>query len=326
MTRKKAEAATGRHAVDVSARRSGRESDRTKVLWNVAHRPVSLPLMNGAHATRQIPLLAAIGALSLAVLPASPVRAASILWGTPTFITADTDVSTTGSLLYAYNFGAAAGTSAGTGLRGGSTSVEPASVPTATVNGVTFAPFAVPHLTSATVTVGSVSLDVNLTNQFYTTNDLTGSISPPFANLTTAYKGLLQSGVATLQTNGTLTLTLGGLTNGQSYLVEFWTSNARNLLTFQTAGTTYTAGNAVTLDDSNTNGTGGVGQWVTGSFTANAATEVLTLQSSTPASDYPVINGFQVRPVPEPSSTLLLLSGAAPCLRRCTVRKATHVA
>lgn len=129
---------------------------------------------------------------------------------------------------------------------------------------------------------------------------------PPFASLSSAYKGLLQSGVATLNFNATLTLTLGGLTNGQNYLVQFWSNDSEGLLTFQTAGTIYTAGNAVTLDNNSNGSDGDVGQWVTGSFTADATTQVITLQSSTPASDYPVINALQVRVVPEPSSALLL--------------------
>ena len=86
--------------------------------------------MNGARVIRQLPLLAAIGALVFAFLPVSPVRAADIIWGTPTIISGDTDVSTTGTLVHAYAFGNLL-------------------VPGATVNGVTFARFAVPNLSSA---------------------------------------------------------------------------------------------------------------------------------------------------------------------------------
>ena len=63
--------------------------------------------------------------------------AASILWDTPVPIVADTDISTAGSLLYAFTFGH-------TG------------VPSTTVNSVFFAPFAAPNGGTSAVTVGNV--------------------------------------------------------------------------------------------------------------------------------------------------------------------------
>jgi hypothetical protein len=104
---------------------------------------------------------------------------------------------------------------------------------------------------------------------------------------------------------------------GQLYLVQFW-SNDSGALFNRFGGTIDTAGNAVELDNSVPNHLGGVGQWVTGSFTADAPAQVVTIESSTPGGDYPVINAFQVRVVPEPSSKLLLISGAALLLRRRT--------
>lgn len=250
--------------------------------------------MNGKNTPRQLPLLA-FGALAFAFLPANSLRAASIIWDTPTFITSEADVSTSGTLLYAYNFG--------------STAVFPA-----TVNGVTFESFPVASVTTS-VTVGSVSMTTAAGDFFTTTNTGAGSASDPFLSLSADYQGLLQSGVSTfIFPTLTMTLTLGGLTDGQNYMVEFW-SNGSGSFTGTQGGTIFSAGNAVTLDRNSLDANGGVGQWVTGTFTADASTQVIIIQSST-SSEFPVINAMQVRAVPEPSSALLLLSGTALLLRR----------
>lgn len=241
--------------------------------------------------TRPLPLLAALATMAFGLLSAGPVRAADITWDTPTLISGDADVSTTGSLLYAYVFG-------------------DEGVLSTTVNGVGFAPFEVPFNTSPPVTVGSVSLAVNTPNTFYTANTVAGSTSPPFIALSLPYQKLLASGVSIFEPDGTLTLTLGGLTEGQGYMVQFW-SNDSDRLSNRIGETIFTAGNSVTLDNNNLDDEGGVGQWVTGSFTADGATEVLTAVSSTPDTDFPVISGFEVREVPEPSPMVLLLCGAA---------------
>lgn len=66
-----------------------------------------------------------------------PAEAAVITWETPQTISGDSDVSTTGSLIYAYNVG-------------------PNTVSPSTVNGVTFAAFAYP-VSGTTVSVGDVT-------------------------------------------------------------------------------------------------------------------------------------------------------------------------
>ena len=235
-------------------------------------------------------------ALALALLPAVRSDAAIISWGTPTLISADADVSTTGTLLYAFTFG-------DTG------------VPSATVNGVTFAPFEAPT-GGTSATVGSVTLATAVgpgAAQFKSTNTSTDSVSAPFSTLSTAYQGLLQSAAtgAGVLPPPNMTLTLGGLTSGNSYQAEFWVNDSvgfSNPVSFGSNGATILkAGNVVTLASASAGAIGGVGQWVTGTFTADATTQVIALQPSLFA---PILNGLQVRTVPEPASIGLLGLGA----------------
>ena len=83
--------------------------------------------------------------------------------------------------------------------------------------------------------------------------------------------------------------------------------------------TTATAFNAVTLDTNPTNTEGGLGQFALGSFTADAATEAITFNSTDPEG---IVNGFQVRQVPEPSTWAMLAFGAASLLARRRSRQA----
>ena len=214
----------------------------------------------------------ALPALALCLMAGNPVGAASIAWDTPTLISADTDVSTAGTLFYAYTFG------------------DPG-MNTASVNGVTFAKFGVTHLSQTTVTVERVSLDVDGFHQFYSVMTRLRvricALREPLEHLPrVAGERCLHRHLQRIPDPDA-----GGLDLGQSYLVQFWSSDA-GALTFHTAGTTHTSGNAVTLDNNNTDAAGGVGQWVTGSFTADAATQVLTIESSV-LLDLPAINAFQ---------------------------------
>jgi hypothetical protein len=103
-----------------------------------------------------------LAAWALAAAPA-PVVAATVTWGTPTAISGDTDVRTSGLLIGALN------------LHG----------PTTTVNGVTF---------EAMFGVASGDFALSSPGIIHGVDDEFGSALLPYAGLSDAYKGLLDSG------------------------------------------------------------------------------------------------------------------------------------
>lgn len=225
-------------------------------------------------------------------------RAAVISWNSAQNISGDGDVSSTGTLLYAYNFGSP-------------------TVASTTVNGVAFAPFALPPgLTDpgVVVTVGDVSIvevPAYLDGQF----DYS-SVTAPYINLSAAYRNLLASG-ATATLPGTITLTLGGLTPGHVYDFQWWSNNSTFVDNWST--TTAAATNSVTVS-ANTSGSGGgegpgvdggIGQYAIGTFTADSTSMSITFNGPDGSSDQPLINGFQLRTVavPEPSIHAMALAG-----------------
>ena len=231
--------------------------------------------------------------LSLGCLgPLPQATAATISWGTAQTISGDSDINTTGTLTYAFSMGTSA-------------------VAQTTVNGVTFLPFGInagfPPPTD--VTVGDVTLAESPGNLFaYNTF---GTATAPFSGLSSGYQSLVGTGAyADIPT--TIDVTLAGLTPGQDYLVQWWTNNSANLtpiLGGSFANTIADNPTGVTLDPNTTNQLGGVGQFAIGTFTADATTQVFTLEASSGFS--PLINGLQVRAVPEPATYILALAGLA---------------
>lgn len=216
-------------------------------------------------------------AAALLGLLATAAPAAVITWGTPTEIFDDLDVSLNGTLVAAYNFN-------------GSTPPPP-------VNGVLFQPFAAADPGNQTFTVGNYTLSGN----FFTGAGNTGSGLPPFIDLSEPYGALLSTSVSSI---ANMTLTLGGLTIGQTYEFQTWANNSDvpwHYGVFVSDG----VGDAVFLSAGEGEGTQldplVLGQYVIGTFTADATTQTILFEPDEVAN----INGFQLRAVeviPEPGT------------------------
>ena len=208
--------------------------------------------------------LLSIFIVQVAVLAAAvPTRANSIVtWGAAQNISGDSDVSTVGTLVGAFNLG-----------------VE--GVADTTVNGVTFTGLAV---SGNSVTFGDFNLAA--------THSISGAnsvfVDGPFG-LSSSYKALISSSVYTFGIP--LTLTMGNLVAGATYQFEWWINDNGGSGTRTTA----TAGNSVEL--ASTAGAYGPtsflpGQFAIGTFIADAT----TFQTITFSSGYfTEINGFQLR-------------------------------
>jgi hypothetical protein len=242
-------------------------------------------------------LLLSAAVLAATLLPhtlfAPPI--ATPTWGAAQNITGDSDVSTLGSLLYAYNIGAS-------GVAG------------TTVNTVPFTAFVFPELTSNTATMGDVTFTENPSN--LNAYNFLGSGSGSFAALSSGYQALLGSG-GSAGAPTTITVELGGLTTGQDYLVQWW-SNV-SVLSGGTFQQTIASGNpsSVTLDSNPTYTEGALGQYVIGTFTAISPFATFDLSGTGIGEAFPLINAIQVRnitsaAVPEPgqvAASILLLAG-----------------
>lgn len=217
-------------------------------------------------------------AVALVMLAPLPLRAGLITWGSATTISGDSDVVTTGTLVYAYNMGSSG-------------------VAATTVNGVTFVPFATPATPTPSIVVGDVGLAEN-PDSLFGYNGF-GSTFTPYSALSTPYKNLLGSGVFA-GAPGTVTVTLGGLTNGQQYSVQWWASDAS--LGFGSV-TTATGVSNVSLDSNTANASGGVGQYAVGTFTASGTAQTFDLTGAGGLNPFPIINGLQVRTYASPGPT-----------------------
>lgn len=229
---------------------------------------------------------AALVAMMLVGLALPNAHAATIAWGTPQTIAGDSDVDTTGSLVYAYNVGSSTAVSS-----------------TVTVSGVAFQPFPITNFPAEqSFTFGNVTISESPGSLFG--YDVASS-SGAYGALSPAYRALLDGGGGA-GIPDTVTVSLGGLSSGQQYLFQWWASNAANDLNVTTV--TGSATNLVTLDSNETDTAGGLGQFVTGTFTADGVTQDIAF---TGAGNSPLINAFQIRAVPEPSTYFMALAGVA---------------
>jgi len=226
-----------------------------------------------------------VGAFALAVLSATTptIHAAPITWSSPTAVSGDADVITTGTLVAARNFS--------------QTQLTPV------VNGVLFDIFPIPN--GGTGAAGIPNVATLAFSNADSSDVAYGSATAPFSSLSAQYQYLLGSGAGS-STGATLTLTLLNLTNNTPYVFQWW-SNDSDLNFGGVNSTTATAINGVTLDENSSNAAGGLGQWVLGTFTASGTTQAITFSGPRP-----VINAFQLRAVPEPGTlTLMAFSSLA---------------
>lgn len=238
--------------------------------------------------TKRILFFSIVGASALLLAVSGPTAWAGsegspLSWQNPATISGDTDVSTAGSLVAAFNmFG-----------------------PDVSVNGVTFSAF---NVTPGSQTATNGNFTFSETPGILTPSSNLGSAQAPFANLSANYQTLLSSAISTSD-NNTLTLTMTGLTLGVTYQVQFWVngSNFNPNTGFDTIATS--GPHAVTLDANTANANGGVGQWVIGSFFCGAPFQSIAF-TGTDGNQAPTVNAFQLRVVPEPTSLALIVADA----------------
>jgi len=206
-------------------------------------------------------------------------QSATINWSLATDISGESDVSLTGTLDRAYNV---------TNATGGNVSI----------NGVPFLAFNVTTATTSPVTVDGTTLS---TSETFTSTLGAGSSSDPFVSLSAPYRTMLGQSVYVNGSTGTMTLTLDGLTAGYTYLFQVWANVSNNV---NLRHTTVTAGNVVDLDANTTNAIGGLGQFAIGTFTADAASQLVAFSGQSPP-----LSGFQLRVTAVPESSMWSLLG-----------------
>lgn len=224
------------------------------------------------------PRRAVANAATIALLGITGVAEAGvttpITWGAAQTISGDSDVSTSGSLVYAYTFGTT-------------------SVAATTVNGVNFAAFGIPNYATASATVGSLTLQ-EVPGVLSSYSNLGGS-GAPFTSLTSGYQALLSSG-GSADNPSTITVSLGGLIAGNQYSVQWWSSNSAGVTGHFgfSLGSTIASdlhANQVTLSST----AGGLGQYVIGTFTAVSSVLDFTLEAPSVGNNAPLINALQLR-------------------------------
>ncbi|MFM8816719.1 MAG: hypothetical protein ACKOHI_02360 [Phycisphaerales bacterium] len=248
-----------------------------------------------------------VSVATLILALATPAGAAPppITWGSATNISGDSDVSTSGTLMYAYNIGGAG-------------------VSSATVNTVTFASYAFPAFgaNTASVTVGNLTFSES-PGRLWGNNSL-GTGSGTYSTLSAGYQSLLGSGGGS-DNPATITVTLGGLTIGTQYQLQVWSSNPSNgnlpgtFLAIQDTILSTSLSNQVTLDINVGNSAGSLGQYVLGTFTAVGTSQAFKIDSVGYAS--PLISAIQLRdltPIPGPGGAALaaIIGAMLPAGRR----------
>ena len=187
----------------------------------------------------------------------------NLVWNTPVTISGTNDISTNGTLLYAYN-------------NSGSS---------AAVNGVTFTGVNSFTTWGTGVTLGSGWSATS-------TSSYSGGSSAPWSNLPPGYQTVLQGGA--WNNGGAATVTLTNLVVSRQYQVQVWVNDSRSGgTTNRTETLTDAYGNTVTLAYNSTYAAGGVGQYALGNFTATATSQSFTMNGAASTQ----LNALQVRDV-----------------------------
>jgi autotransporter-associated beta strand protein len=191
--------------------------------------------------------------------------ASPVTWNSPAAIAGDTDVSTTGMVVYAYCW---------SGI-------------STTVNGVNF---------TGTTSTSGAGTDVTLSSGLG--NNYTGFGSSPGS---TAYQNMLTGG--DYNNGGADTVTLNHLTIGDNYVAQFWVGDWRSINTARSETISGSASDNITPTLSYQVGNSGSGTFVTGRFTASATTQTFTLTpgGSSPSAQ---INALQLRDLSPPVSSI----------------------
>lgn len=227
------------------------------------------------------------------------LHAATITDWTVTTITGnESDVSTTGTSFRAYNFNAAA---------------------TVDINGVSFTNVAAFTSVGTTSSPGSHSVADAHTltplpgseNRTVVGNTTTGNL--PVTVTSTAYQSLLSGDIRVGGANGVSDpdipdgnawrITLENLAVGTTYQVQLWFNDSRS--TTGSARTGRLLSTNILVDYNTTNATGGLGQYAIGTFTADGSSQDIDFRSSTDENVAAMLNGYQLRIIPEPSAVLL---------------------
>jgi len=206
-------------------------------------------------------------------------QAAVINWDAPQDIADDSDVSTNGTGLLAYNT---------------------ADSTSQTVNGVTFGNDGNDATSDYAYTENGITL---------TSTGLNGAFSPfasygSPAGVTGDYADLLSWGIYDSASAGGTTITFDGLTPGKNYEVQFWVSDPRNGNNTRTLTLDGAAPTQLNYE-----------QYVIGTFTADSATQTVDIIAASSSDQY---NAIQLRDVtvPEPGSMALIGLGGLTLLRR----------
>jgi len=214
----------------------------------------------------------ALLAAAISLTTAHYSQAANIIWQAPQSITGmPSDIITTGTLFGAYS------------LVQSGYNITTAPIP-ATVNGVSFHAV-LPNSTSSNLT----------TTGFSAGADVFGATSGDFAAITdVSYQRLLRRGNYTnnASISSPLQMTLSNLTPNTTYLVQIWANDSRGGTQPRTELFKSPTGTPSSLLTYRPAATGGLGQYIVGTFTTGASETTQSIISTTQLGQ---VNALQIR-------------------------------